>query len=212
MLKLRTLGFGILLIAGAAMTIGCGETVYQLGVGGPPQPPPPPEEPAPPPPPPPPPVEEKPVVEVKGDEIKINDTINFGNNSSVIETSSFSLIDKIANVIKQHPDIDFIEIAGHASASGGPGINNPLTTARANAVMAALVERGIEAKRMRARGYGAYCEKSPGNDDANRRVEFLVLRRAGENTSVQWGGCDNATQKAGMRATPIPASAPSSKK
>jgi len=50
-----------------------------------------------------------------------------------------------------------------------------------------------------------------GTDDAararNRRVEFRILRRAGENLSPPWGGCAEA-EKHGMKPPPLPAAAP----
>ncbi|HQB42516.1 MAG TPA: hypothetical protein PLV85_02885, partial [Polyangiaceae bacterium] len=111
MLRLRTLGIAMALVLGASgvmLTTGCGEAVLQVGVNPPPGPPP-----APPPPPEPepvaapePPPEPPPLVEVKGDEIKINDKINFAKNSAEIESSSNSLIENIANVMKKHADID----------------------------------------------------------------------------------------------------------
>ena len=108
-------------------------------------------------------------------------------------------------------DIDFIEVAGHASKSGDEYYNRTLTQRRATAVMDALVGQGVEKNRMRAVGYGFYCELQPGNDDANRRVEFKILRRAGNDTSVKGGGCEAADAK-GLSGKAIPASAPSSSK
>jgi len=150
--------------------------------------------------------DKKPLVEVKGSEIKINDKINFEKGSADIDSSSNTLIENIANVMKKHKDIDFIEIAGHASAEGDEYYNRNLTQRRAKAVMKALTDLGVEGKRMRAVGYGYYC---PLGDDAeaNRRVEFKILRRGGKDTNVKYGGCE-AGDKKGITAKPIPASAP----
>jgi outer membrane protein OmpA-like peptidoglycan-associated protein len=212
MLKLRTLGIAMALVLGASgvvLTTGCGETVLQVGTTPPPEPPAPPPPPAPEPEPvakPEPPPEPPPLVEVKGDEIKINDKINFAKNSADIEASSNNLIENIANVMKKHADIDFVEVAGHASNEGDEFYNKNLTQRRAKAVMDALVALGVEKNRMRAVGYGFYCELQPDNHEVNRRVEFKILRRAGKDTAVKGGGCEAADKK-GLTAKPIPADA-----
>ena len=208
MSKLRRVGIGAALLLVGVMAAGCGEVVYQVGTTPPPAP-----EPPPPPPPPPPVVVQAPVVEAPkiaqdtGDEIKITQQINFANNSDEIEPGSRPVIEAVANVMKEHPDINFLEVAGHASKTGSAAINTPLTNRRATAVMNALIALGVDANRMRAVGYGFYCPLDGGNEDANRRVEFKVLRRGGKDTAYKWGGCDPAKAK-GIQQKPIPASAP----
>lgn len=153
--------------------------------------------------------DKKPLVEVKGLEIKINDKINFDKGSAEIDASSNELIENIANVMKKHEDIDYIEIAGHASKEGDEFYNRNLTDRRAKAVMNALANLGVDRNRMRAVGYGYYCELQPDNHEVNRRVEFKILRRKGKDTSVKSGGCE-AAEKKGLTAKPIPATAPKS--
>jgi len=147
------------------------------------------------------------IAEDRGDEIKINQVIVFGNDSAVIEEESFPVIDAVAAIMKEHPEINFIEIAGHASRTGDANHNLVLTRKRAASVVQALVDQGIEANRLRGVGYGFYCELAGGSEDANRRVEFKVLRRGGKPTSYKWGGCSNAETK-GIKPAPIPATAP----
>lgn len=153
--------------------------------------------------------DKKPLVEVKGTEIKINDKINFDKGSAEIDSSSNELIENIANVLKKHDDIDFIEIAGHASKEGDEFYNRNLTQQRARAVMNALADLGIERNRMRAVGYGYYCELQPDNHEVNRRVEFKILRRKGKDTGTEFGGCEAAKAK-GLIPKAIPATAPKS--
>ena len=144
---------------------------------------------------------------VAHDEIKLSAKINFARNSSEIEQSSMEVIDDIAAVMNENPDINFVEIAGHASKEGNAQHNTILTQKRANAVMEALAERGVARDRMRAVGYGYYCELSAGDHEGNRRVEVKILRRGGNNTGVESGGCEAADAQ-GLTAQPIPATAP----
>lgn len=210
MLKLRPLGIAMTLMLGASTALGLnacgGEVMVQVGSSPPPSPPAPPPPPPPPEEPPPPP-EPPPMVEVRGDEIKINDKINFAKNSAEIEASSNTLIENIANVMKKHKDIDFVEVAGHASKEGDEFYNKNLTQKRAKSVMDALIALGVEKERMRPVGYGFYCELEADNHEINRRVEFKILRRAGKETNTKFGGCE-ASEAKGLGPKPIPATAP----
>lgn len=69
------------------------------------------------------------------------------------------------------------EIAGHTDASGSSEMNRRLSQARAESVRSFLVAHGVEASRLRARGYGAEGLAFPNQpyDPRNRRVEARVL-------------------------------------
>lgn len=149
-------------------------------------------------------------VEVVGDEIKINEKILFETGSANIDKKSDELIQTIAKIIVDTPDVQFIEIAGHADQRGSEQLNKDLTQRRAQTVLKHLVADGVAATKLRAVGYGSYCPLDPGMTeeayDKNRRVEFRILRRGGVDASVKWGGCE-AAQKKGMAPQPIPATA-----
>lgn len=155
--------------------------------------------------------DKKPMVQLVGQEIKIGEQVNFKTNSSEIDPSSNTLLENIANVIKGHPNLDLIEVSGHADKRGTAALNQSLTQRRAKAVVDALVKLGVDAKRLRPVGYGPYCPLDPADTDAaydkNRRVQFHVLMRDGKGTGVEWGGCDEAKTK-GMKPAPLPAAAP----
>ena len=107
----------------------------------------------------------------------------FAYNDDEILPQSFSLLDEIATVIKNNPQVKQLEIGGHASTEGDDGRNLELSKRRANAVMAHLVTKGGVAKdRVIAKGYGETKPLvKPDDTDAqkelNRRVEFLVLQQ-----------------------------------
>jgi OmpA-OmpF porin, OOP family len=138
----------------------------------------------------------KPTVEVTGTEIKINDKILFQTGLAKIDTQSDKLIEDIAKVFKDHPELDFVEVAGHADKRGSDVGNKILTQQRSEAVLKRLITLGVAKERLRAAGFGSYCPIDPGDSDTafekNRRVEFIILRRDGKELDAKWGGCSAA--------------------
>lgn len=132
--------------------------------------------------PPPPPPEAPPArVEVRDDRIEIKEKIQFEYNKATILPTSFSLMDEIAKVISENPRIKKISIEGHASSEGNPDHNRKLSDSRAKAVMKYLVDKGTDAGRLAAKGWGADKPiadnaSEPGREK-NRRVEFLIVEQ-----------------------------------
>ena len=73
-----------------------------------------------------------------------------------------------------------IEIAGHTDNVGSAEFNLRLSLDRASAVRAYLVENGIAAKRLVAKGYGSTKPKATNDTEEgrqqNRRTEFAILK------------------------------------
>jgi hypothetical protein len=143
-------------------------------------------------------------VTVAHDRIKSGEEIRFARSSAAIDPASMPLVASIAQVLKDTPEIDVVEIAGHADHSGSEAANNRLTVQRASSVMLAMLDRGVSRDRLIASGYGAYCPVGEAQKDApaeagDRRVEFRILRRDGVDLTPRWGGCD-AAAKHGMKA------------
>lgn len=111
-------------------------------------------------------------------EIKILQQIHFAYNKATIRPESYPVVDAVAEILKQNPKIR-VEVQGHTDNRGSKRYNQDLSERRANSVMNALVARGIEASRLRARGYGMDRPLVP-NDTAqnralNRRVQFIRI-------------------------------------
>ena len=102
--------------------------------------------------------------------------IHFETGEAAIQPQSQALLDDIAAVMKQFPDWR-LEIAGHTDAAGDPAQNEALSRARADAVMAALVQRGIDAGRLEPQGMGeaqpVASNDTPEGRALNRRVELV---------------------------------------
>ena len=116
--------------------------------------------------------------------IKIFEAIIFPNikfyfdETRIVKGTDKELINVI-NFMKNNPNIR-IEIQGHTDNKGGYLYNEKLSQARAEKVKQIIVEQGINARRIRAIGYGETKNIANNNTDEgrqkNRRVEFLLIR------------------------------------
>jgi outer membrane protein OmpA-like peptidoglycan-associated protein len=130
--------------------------------------------------------------------VEISEKIMFASGAATIATSSESLLGEIAQLLAgEGKHIDLIEVAGHADRQGDAAYNLKLTQQRAVAVVDALVKLGIPAAKLRAKGYGSYCPLDAGDDEKNRRVEFVIVKMRGKATGTPLG-CDAAV-KAGVK-------------
>ncbi len=111
-------------------------------------------------------------------EIKILQQIHFDYNKATIRRESFPIVDAVADILKQNPRVR-IEVQGHTDNRGGKAYNEKLSDQRANAVMRALIERGIDPSRLRAKGYGMERPLVPNDTEQNRalnrRVQFIRI-------------------------------------
>lgn len=121
---------------------------------------------------------EVPVMKVVDKEIKLPDRIFFDYARSEIRPESFSLVKALADFILAHPEYGVVQIHGHTDEIGGDDWNQKLSEARAAAVRALLVEYGVPAHRLLAKGFGKKKPRNLGKDaDAraeNRRVEVII--------------------------------------
>ncbi len=104
--------------------------------------------------------------------------IFFDFGSATLRPESEEELERLLRLLEAHPDMK-IEIRGHTDDVGTEAANQALSEARARAVFDWLVAHGIDASRLRWRGFG---ESQPiaGNDTPegrarNRRIEFVVI-------------------------------------
>ncbi|MFO0761034.1 MAG: OmpA family protein [Byssovorax sp.] len=126
-----------------------------------------------------------PDVRVTSTEILTSRPIRFIFNrysiTQVIDPLSEGLLEEVRKAIVDHPEIEVIEIHGHADSVGLETYNQSLSRKRAEAVRDWLVERGIPASKLRAMGFGssspvASNSTDPGRQE-NRRVTFVIVKK-----------------------------------
>lgn len=130
-------------------------------------------------------------VVIEENNIVILEKIQFATGSAEILPESFGIVQAVAETLKHHPEFSMIEVQGHADERSADAYNLKLTQSRADAVVAALVQRGVNRNAVRAMGYGEYCPLDPAHNAAawekNRRVEFKVVRTDKGPTNVELG-------------------------
>lgn len=99
------------------------------------------------------------------------------DKSTLLQQSYFELM-RLTTLLETYPKMR-IEIRGHTDAKGADSYNLRLSENRAKAVADYLISKGVDAKRIRYKGYGK-SQPIDSNDTEegrakNRRVEFKIL-------------------------------------
>ena len=114
----------------------------------------------------------------KGDLLKL-DNIYFFNNSAKVVPKSEPILYELLCVMNDNPKLK-IEIQGHICCKL-PNQEEVISTARARAVYNYLIRNKINRTRISFKGYGVsrpvhpIPEKTPQEEDDNRRVEILIV-------------------------------------
>lgn len=148
------------------------------------------------------------LVQIKEDEIKILERVEFATGSDKIQgAKSFVVLDAVVGALKARGDIFLVEVGGHTDNVGPADANRALSQKRAEAVVAYVKSKGVEAHRVQAKGYGPdkpiADNKSALGKQKNRRVEFNILSSAKKPATLQ-----GAPVPAPAAAPPAPAAAP----
>ncbi|HUS31272.1 MAG TPA: OmpA family protein [Kofleriaceae bacterium] len=157
----------------------------------------------------------KQLVKITESKLEVYEATFFATNRSAIQKRSFKMLNNVAEVIKNHPEIK-ISIEGHTDDRGSNKFNLKLSQSRADAVLKYFVKRGVEPAQLTAIGYG---EEQPIADNktskgraANRRVEFMAQRVTTTTTTtvIQQDGtpAPTTTPPGTAPATPAPGATP----
>ena len=106
------------------------------------------------------------------------DDIRFQAGKALLPKGEIPRLDRIAAVLVEFPELK-VRVEGHTDSTGRDETNLVLSQQRAEAVLGALVERGIAAERLTAAGLGKAKPIASNDTQAgrsqNRRVEIYVL-------------------------------------
>ena len=129
-------------------------------------------------------------------EIRIYEEVFFVSGKATIQKRSFVLLDTVAAVLKQNPQVTRLRVEGHTDDVGKDSANLELSRARAAAVREHLIARGIDPERLTSQGYGEErprCEQMATLLESkdrkaikecrasNRRVELKVTQLGGKD-------------------------------
>jgi OOP family OmpA-OmpF porin len=120
------------------------------------------------------------LVVVTAKKIELKQKVFFATAKTRILARSFQLLNEVAKVLKDMPKIK-IRIEGHTDSRGRDRYNQRLSDGRANSVRTYLIQRGVDASRMRAVGYGedkpVASNRTRAGRANNRRVEFMITKQ-----------------------------------
>jgi outer membrane protein OmpA-like peptidoglycan-associated protein len=115
----------------------------------------------------------------EGSSFVINN-LYYNTNSADLKKESFIVLEAFADYLKENPNI-VLEIQGHTDNVGAAKANEALSANRAYTVKAYLEEKGVEGKRITAKGFGPnkpIADNSSEDGKAkNRRTEFLIISK-----------------------------------
>jgi len=102
--------------------------------------------------------------------------VNFATDRTEILPESQPQIDQVVELLQQDPQLN-LGVEGHTDDTGDAGHNLRLSEGRSNAVVKALVARGIDAARLTSGGFGStHPVADNGSEEGkarNRRVELV---------------------------------------
>ncbi len=102
-------------------------------------------------------------------------SLTFRSGSAYLAPSSLAIIDGLGEKLSTCTGMR-VAVGGHTDATGSDEVNQLVSQSRADVVAVALAERGIDAARITATGYGSSqpLDEGDGANAANRRIEFTL--------------------------------------
>ena len=117
------------------------------------------------------------VCRARVDALAQRNAIVFLAGKATLSNSSLPVLDELAGDLEICPAA-FIHVQGHTDADGAEDVNLALSVARAEAVVTALIERGVADNRLYAEGYGEsdplVANDTKENKQRNRRIAFEI--------------------------------------
>lgn len=104
--------------------------------------------------------------------------VTFETGSASLTPEGSIIVDSVAAILAQAPGLR-LEVHGHTDSEGDDVRNEVLSQERADAVIVALAQRGIDTSRVTGVGFGESKPLEPNITEegraVNRRIEFLLI-------------------------------------
>jgi OmpA-OmpF porin, OOP family len=108
------------------------------------------------------------------------DRVYFEKGKAILTKESQSQIENLAVILKAYPKAT-VKLGGYTDNTGSEAINVKVSGERATAALKALVKEGIDAKRLKAEGYGPAhpiaTNDTPEGMAQNRRVDLRITNK-----------------------------------
>ena len=95
-----------------------------------------------------------PRVVIRGAVLELNQAIYFETNSDKLLALSYPILDEVARVLREHPDLQRVRIEGHTDNVGSAKLNEALSLRRAESVAHQLSLAGMKPASIERRGLG----------------------------------------------------------
>lgn len=109
--------------------------------------------------------------------------LHFASGKAELSKEAAATIDRLAELVAKHPKA-VVLVKGRSDDQGKASENRRLSTERARAVGERLIEKGVEARRVRVLSAGA-SEAAGGERESDRAVDLTIVKgdmEAGERT------------------------------
>ena len=120
-------------------------------------------------------------VVISKNKLIITEPVYFAVNKEQILVRSFPILQDVARVLKENPQIKLVRIEGHTDDRGRDQYNLDLSKRRAESVRTYLIKQGIVRDRLQAVGYGKAMPIADNETEEgrakNRRVEFTIVEQ-----------------------------------
>jgi outer membrane protein OmpA-like peptidoglycan-associated protein len=113
-----------------------------------------------------------------GASVRLNE-IYFDFNKATLRPESFPELKRVIEFMEFNKTVS-VELSGHTDNRGSDEYNQDLSQRRAESVVKYLIDNGVDATRLEAKGYGEAKPSIENDTDENRqfnrRVEFTILK------------------------------------
>ncbi len=113
-----------------------------------------------------------------GTELRLRQRVYFAVGRFTVPSLFSPILTELGSFLVAHPEIRRLRVEGHADDRGTRREGFSLSLRRAQAVIAFLVERGVDASRLVPVGFGDLAPLDTAHDEVtrarNRRIEFII--------------------------------------